>query len=90
MPAERKERTKKNNTLDIYRNHHRWDTTKSKRTLDQAKVEYYIYNNMDLTELYDEVKLYDYTWKEGSDQKKEYMKDYQRQKRNGNKGVQGL
>lgn len=60
MPAERKERTKKNNTLDVYRNHHRWDTTKSKRTLDQAKVEYYIYNDMDLNELYDDMKLYDY------------------------------
>ena len=40
-------------SLDVYRNHHQWDTTRSKRTLDQAKVDYYINNDMDLNELYD-------------------------------------
>ena len=50
----------KNVSLDIYRNHHRWDTTKSKRTLDPELVDYYIHNDLDLNELYDDMKLYDY------------------------------
>ena len=58
MAAEKK--PKKNVRLDIYRNHHRWDTTRVKRTLDPELVDYYINNDLDLSELYDDMKLYDY------------------------------
>lgn len=51
---------KKNQSLDIYRNHHRWDTTRIKRTLDPEQVDYYINNDLDLNELYDDLKLYNY------------------------------
>lgn len=62
MPAKKPNKTSKpNNSLDIYRSHHQWDTTRGKRTLDQAKVDYYIYNDMDLNELYDNMKLYEYS-----------------------------
>ncbi len=62
MPAKKPNRkSKPNNCLDVYRNHHQWDTTKSKRTLDQTEVDYYINNDLDLNELYDNMKLYDYS-----------------------------
>ena len=62
MPAKKPNRkNKKNQSLDIYRNHHQWDTTRVKRTLDPERVDYYIHNDLDLNELYDSMKLYDYS-----------------------------
>ena len=61
MPAEKKPTNRsKTNKLDVYRNHHVWDTTKGRRTLDPERVDYYINNDLDLNELYDDLKLYDY------------------------------
>ena len=60
MPAERKPTNKRKDRLDIYRNHHVWDTTKGRRTLDPERVDYYINNDLDLNELYDDLKLYEY------------------------------
>lgn len=59
MPAKKKEQ-KRNSSLDIYRNHHQWDTTRMKRTLDSELVDYYINNDLDINELYDNMKLYNY------------------------------
>ena len=56
MPAERKSKSKNRQRLDIYRNHHVWDTTKGRRTLDPERVDYYINNDLDLNELYDDMK----------------------------------
>lgn len=60
MPAEKKPINKRRDRLDIYRNHHVWDTTKGRRTLDPERVDYYINNDLDLNELYDDMKLYEY------------------------------
>ncbi len=61
MPAKKPNRKNKSNqSLDIYRNHHQWDTTRVKRTLDPERVDYYIHNDLDLNELYDSMKLYNY------------------------------
>ncbi len=61
MPAKKPNRKNKSNqSLDIYRNHHQWDTTRIKRTLDPERVDYYIHNDLDLNELYDSMKLYNY------------------------------
>lgn len=60
MPAEKKPANRSKQRLDIYRNHHVWDTTKGRRTLDPERVDYYINNDLDLNELYDDLKLYDY------------------------------
>lgn len=70
------------NVLDIYKGSKEWEKSPSRQTLNQEEVDYYIYNNLDLNELYDELKLYDYRWKEGSPAKKEYMKEYQRNRKN--------
>ena len=59
MPA--KKPSKSRQSLDVYRNHHQWDTIRSKRTLDPERVDYYINNDLDLNELYDNMKLYNYT-----------------------------
>ena len=51
MPAKKPNRKNKpNQSLDIYRNHHQWDTTRIKRTLDQDKIDWYINNDLDITE----------------------------------------
>lgn len=60
MPAERKPKERNRQRLDVYRNHHVWDTTKGRRTLDPERVDYYINNDLDLNELYDDLKLYEY------------------------------
>ncbi len=60
MPAEKKPTNRNRQRLDIYRNHHVWDTTKGRRTLDPERVDYYINNDLDLNELYDDLKLYNY------------------------------
>lgn len=60
MPAEKKPTNRRKDRLDIYRNHHVWDTTKGRRTLDPERVDYYINNDLDLNELYDDLKLYEY------------------------------
>ena len=61
MPAKKPNRKNKpNQSLDIYRNHHQWDTTRIKRTLDQDKIDWYIYNDLDITEFYNDLKLYNY------------------------------
>ena len=83
----RPSKKQKHQTLDIYKGGKEWDKSPSRRTLDQAEVDHYIYNDLDINELYDDLKLYDYSWKDGSSQKREYMKEYQKKKRDGNKGM---
>ena len=62
MPAKKPNKTSKpNNSLDVYKNHHQWDTTTSRRMLDPSKVDYYINNDLDLNELYDELKIPSYS-----------------------------
>ena len=58
-----KEKHKKHQTLDIHRNHKKWDKSKSKSTLDIDEIDYYINNDLPLDEYYDSLKLYDYEWK---------------------------
>ena len=50
-------------TLDIHKSPKQWKKSSLKSSLDQDKVDYYLYNDLDITELYDEMKLYDYGWK---------------------------
>ena len=59
----RKKGSKKNSSLDVHKNPKQWKKSPSKSTLDIEQVDYYIYNGLDITELYDELKLYDYKWK---------------------------
>jgi hypothetical protein len=37
----------------------KWETGNSKQILDQAKIDYYIYNDLPLDEYYDSLKLKD-------------------------------
>ena len=62
----------KNSSLDVHRNHHEWERSSLKKTLDPEQVDYYLYNDLDITELYDELKLYNYEWKSGSDKRRQY------------------
>lgn len=57
-------RNRNKNALDIYKLPKVWKKTPLKSALDISKVDYYLYNGLDITELYDELKLYDYDWKD--------------------------
>ena len=61
---ERPKNTKQ--TIDRYFGIKEWEKSTSKKILDQDKVDYYINNDLPLDELYDEMKLYDYSWKSGN------------------------
>jgi len=53
--------SQKNSSLDVYRSCLRkdWEKQALKRTLDPAEVDYYLYNDLDVTELYDNITYYD-------------------------------
>ena len=43
-----------------------WAKQVSSRTLDIDEVDYYLYNDLPIDELYDDLKLKDYLWKNGN------------------------
>ena len=55
------------NTYNYGKKH--WDKSSSKRTFDIDEVDYYIYNDLDITELMDEKKLPAYEWENGNKKK---------------------
>jgi len=76
----------KNSSLDVHRNHHQWKKQSLKKSLDIDEVDYYLYNDLPIEELYDELKLYSYDWKA---ENKRYNLNNQakRRKDNGNEGM---
>lgn len=75
----------KNTSMDVERYSSRqWERNTSGRTFDIDEVDYYLYNDLDITELMDEKKLPAYDWK---DSKKRYNYNKQlKQKRDENNG----
>ena len=53
----------KNSSLNTYNLHKEWKKSSLKKTLDIDEVDYYLYNDLPIEELYDEMKLYNYDWK---------------------------
>jgi len=78
-------RSKNKQSLDVYNTTKNWERGSRHKQLDQEKVDYYIYNDLPLEELYDEMKLYDYGWKgeSGSNLNSQAKK----KKDNGNEGM---
>ena len=62
----KKKHAKNHNSLDTYSTKREWDTTQGKKLLDPQIVDYYLYNDLDITEYYDSIKLYSYNWKNGN------------------------
>jgi len=46
----------------------KWEKGSLKRTFDIDEVDYYLYNDLDITELMDDKKLPSYEWKNGNKQ----------------------
>lgn len=79
----------KNASMDVARySPKQWQRNASGRTFDIDEVDYYLYNDLDITELMDEKKLPAYDWK---DPKKRYNYNKQlkqkREEENGNKDM---
>ena len=54
----KEKRQNKNNAIDKFPINKEWDTTSRWKTLDPELVDYYIYNDLDVTELLDNVREY--------------------------------
>lgn len=79
---EKNKRKQKNASLDVYRGAKQWVKSSLKKSLDPEQVDHYIYNDLPLGELYDDMKLYDYSWK---DTKKRYnLNKKKKEQENGN------
>ena len=63
--GKRSERAKQKNTsMDIVRySPHKWEKNSTARSFDIDEVDYYLYNDLDITELMDNKKLPSYGWK---------------------------
>ena len=75
LDSEAKKKKKPSNTsLDTYRWALRKDWKKQalRRTLDPAEVDYYLYNNLPIDELYEKITYYD-----------KHERDYKKNKKNG-------
>ena len=80
---------KKNASMDVANySTKQWQRNALGRTFDIDEVDYYLYNDLDITELMDEKKLPAYDWK---DPKKRYNYNKQlkqkRERENGNKDM---
>ena len=78
----------KNASMDIARySPKQWERNATGRTFDIDEVDYYLYNDLDITELMDAKKLPAYEWKSGSEKKRQYNLNSQmkakRDKENG-------
>lgn len=57
-----------------------------KNTFDPEEVDYYIYNDLDITELMDQKKLPAFEWSNGN-KKKEYNLNYKAKKKRDEEGM---
>ena len=65
----------KNGTIDKFPVHKKWDTSSRKKMLDPELVDYYIYNDLDVTELIDDLKEYK-TDEEYAEMKRKWSKKW--------------
>lgn len=60
---------KSNTSMDTHNyQYKKWEKGSLKRTFDIDEVDYYLYNDLDITELMDDKKLPAYEWKNGNKQ----------------------
>lgn len=71
----------KNGTIDKFPITKKWDTSSRYKQLDPELVDYYIYNDLDVTELFDDLKEYR-TEEEYNEMKREWSKKHYENKKN--------
>ena len=68
-PSNKNPEDKNKGSLQTYPMHKHWQKMSSRRTLDIQDIDYYIYNDLPIDELYDEMNLRDWKYKYGNTKK---------------------
>ena len=71
----------KNGTIDKFQMTKKWDTSYRGKVLDPELVDYYINNDLDVTELIDDLKEYNY---DHAEYNREWLKRKKNKNANGN------